>query len=481
VTQPSIGDLIYLASYVIKLRVSALSTPPDTPNQYTADLHVMGDQGAMSLDPLTGPQGPGGLQDFAFRQQDDALVNTPADLPTDLTDTPDDIGKYWLIDTLDSEGVVTKETAWTWYGTGWREFQMGVVGVPGAVPDIQIDQYLIDPTDSSYVKTTGASIEPSWGFHLAEPAGPAGPPGPLALFPDTTNINTAVADDLLAYNGTAWTPFTMTQLLPGPYSMPEGSFTAFSGITQEAGIGTFTVPARTYDWTPIVWGHIGGSQISPVSHSNAQHLISVSAYNGTFTLSFEGATTVAIPYNASPAAIETALQNLVTVGAGNVVATLQGTVNTLLEWVNTLGGQAISTLTADISNLTPANVASVAIDVIDSGGQLINDVVSMLSGDPLMIGVRVTLPDGTLVARGLGSTMGIVTIMPHYSGAGGPSAAITPTNEYAMIPAGQAATLTVSLWNDGKLGLYDYQPGNSQIFVMATPVNVAAQLAGGGP
>src|SRR6516225_11194330 len=111
-TAPTLGDLLYLASYVIRVRVASLATAPDTPNQYTADLHVMGDQGAMSLDPLAGPPGPGGKQQFALRMQDNADVNTSADLPTGLTDTPEDIGKYWLIDTVDTEGVVTKEPAW---------------------------------------------------------------------------------------------------------------------------------------------------------------------------------------------------------------------------------------------------------------------------------------------------------------------------------------------------------------------------------
>jgi len=256
-TQPSIGDLLYLASYVIRVRVSALSTPPDTPNQYTADLHVMGDQGAMALDGLAGAPGDTGLQEFAFRQQDDANVNSSADLPTDLTDTPDDIGKYWLIDTLDTQGVVIKETAWTWYGTGWREFQMGVVGPPGPVPAIGISQTLIDPSAQSYINTSGATVEPSWEFYLAEPKGPAGPTQPLGTFPDVDMSTPAVTNDLLAYNGTHWAPFAMQQLLPGPYSMPESAFSSFTGVTQQALIGSFTVPAQSFDWTPVVWGHIG--------------------------------------------------------------------------------------------------------------------------------------------------------------------------------------------------------------------------------
>ena len=54
-----------------------------------------------------------------------------------------------------------------------------------------------------------------------------------------------------------WTPVSISQLMPSPYSMPEASFTQFSGISQMAPIGSFSIPPQSFDWTPIVWGHIG--------------------------------------------------------------------------------------------------------------------------------------------------------------------------------------------------------------------------------
>jgi hypothetical protein len=477
-TRPSIGDLVYLASYLIRVRVSALSTPPDTPNQYTADFHVMGDQGAMTLDGLAGDPGDDGLQEFAFRQQDDANVNSSADLPTDLTNTPADIGRYWLIDTVDSEGVVTAETAWTWYGTSWRTFQLGTVGPPGPVPDIQISEQLLPPGADSYVETANTTIEPSWILHLAEPAGPTGATRPLWTFPDVDSSTPANPYDLLEFAGNyttagepVWAPFSLKQYLPGPYSLGEAGFTAYSGIAQAVTIATLTIPAQTFTWTPICWGHLGGTQLTTIASTNAQQLLNVSALGGTFTMTVGGATTPAIPYNASPASIVSYLESLVTVGAGNILGTLQGSMNTLLEFVNTLGAQVIEPIITDATNLIP-NVATAAIDVLDSGGNMINQVTEMLSGDPLMIGARVILADGTQVARGLGNTMGRVLISPHYSTGANKTTAITPTNQLAMIPAGQTATLTVQLWNDGKLGVYDFNPAGAQLFVMATPVDL---------
>jgi hypothetical protein len=373
--QPSIGDLVYLASYLIRVRVSAQNTPPDTPNQYTADLKVMGDQGAMVLDALEGPPGSGGQQTFAFRQQDDAYVNSSADLPTNLTDLPADIGKYFLIDTLDSEGMVTMETAWTWYGTAWRQFMLGTFGPPGPVPAIEVEENLIPPGEDAYVDTTATTTEPSWDLYLPEPAGPVGPVGPLHNFPDVDTSTAPKTFDLLAFNGkynTAgqpiWAPFAINQLLPGPYSMPESAFTAFTGLTQQALIGSYTIPGQPFEWTPIVWGHLGMTGIN-------------------------------------------------------------------------------------------------------------------LSKDPLLIGAQVLMGDpvsGVQIARGIGSTLGRVVIYPHYTTTANKALTVTPTNQYAMVAANTAATIHVNLWNDGQQGLYSFHPGGAQLFVMATPVNIAAQFAAGG-
>jgi hypothetical protein len=54
-----------------------------------------------------------------------------------------------------------------------------------------------------------------------------------------------------------WVPVSISSLIPSPYSMPEGSFSAFSGLSQAAAIGSFAIPPQPFPWTPIVWGHIG--------------------------------------------------------------------------------------------------------------------------------------------------------------------------------------------------------------------------------
>lgn len=101
-----------------------------------------------------------------------------------------------------------------------------------------------------------------------------------------------------------------------------------------------------------------------------------------------------------------------------------------------------------------------------------------LSLNPFTIGVEVLLgsPDpavGTLVARAWGNDLsGVVTIMPHTSRPGSPTVAMTPSNSVGLVDAGvagQACTLYVNIVNDGIVMVYDYQPADAQLFVLACP------------
>ncbi|MDM3894741.1 hypothetical protein [Mycobacterium intracellulare] len=96
---------------------------------------------------------------------------------------------------------------------------------------------------------------------------------------------------------------------------------------------------------------------------------------------------------------------------------------------------------------------------------------------PLIIGIEVRLgsPTGTLVARGYGNITGYVTLIPHASDAGHPNDAITPGNGRAVIPAnstGAPATLYVNAFNDGAVGIYNFDPAGAQLSVLANPVQV---------
>ena len=167
--------------------------------------------------------------------------------------------------------------------------------------------------------------------------------------------------------------------------MPEDQFNAYSGIAQQAPIGSFAIPPQPFPWTPIVWGHIGS-----------------------------------------------------------------------------IGGQGLNGL------------LGIVIDIFEnllSGG---------LSGAPLTIGCQVLLGDpvnGTQVARGLGNPTGVVNIFPHYSTAANTSASITPTNNYAVVPAnhtGNEGTVYINLYNDGANDYYNYTGQDSQLFIAVIPITASS-------
>jgi hypothetical protein len=478
---PTTGDTTFLGSYLINTRVYGVVVPAGQPPQFTATYEIQGDQGTMTIAAVIGPEGPAGASSFALTLEADD-IDDPSDLPQTLTNTAADQGKFWLIDDVDANGNIIGSSMYVWYGTTFRRLMLGSPGPPGPVPIITPFVNLASYPGDSYMTTGGTEYEPTMTFNLAIPPGPEGPGSALALCPDVNEATAPVAGDVLGFlgsyvtvylsppqqlatngigsggglpagawyyqvtaisaagestpslesevtvfgstssvllswdpvesatgykvyrgdaslgenallttinsgatvtytdTGTAgtavtppttntasvqfpeWQPVSISQLLPSPYSMPEASFTAFSGISQRAPIGSFAIPPQSFPWTPIVWGHIGAYGVE-------------------------------------------------------------------------------------------------------------------LSLTPLTIGCEVLLGDpstGTLIARGFGNDLGEVNIMPHYSTPSNPGAAITPSNNIAVVPANNSnpaeSTIYVNLYNDGELGLYQFSPTDAQIFVMVTPV-----------
>lgn len=93
---------------------------------------------------------------------------------------------------------------------------------------------------------------------------------------------------------------------------------------------------------------------------------------GTFTLTFDGQTTAAIAFDAAAAAVETALEALSNVGAGNVAVTggaLPGAAVTV-EFVGTLAGTDLPQMTADDALLTGGTDPTVVVATTVEGGEV---------------------------------------------------------------------------------------------------------------
>jgi hypothetical protein len=288
VTVP-LGSIVYLASYMIRTRVKAEVTMPDTPDMYGADLEVVDDHGEMDVTNLAGKPGRDGEIGFALRRQPEEYEDK-SELPDDtvLSNTGADRGKYWVITKRDAEGTVTSQWAYIWYGNQYRKTYMGTQGPPGRVPDVRPSAVLIDPKQESFIETTGGTVNPSWRFKLAVPEGPPGPSQPLADFPDFTPVTglsvvtkgteipfpapskvgtgdvEAKPGMVVMFNGEynrydqpVWSPRNIMALNPQAYSVPQSAFVGYSGITQKVSVGSFELPPQPFDWTPVVWGHMG--------------------------------------------------------------------------------------------------------------------------------------------------------------------------------------------------------------------------------
>lgn len=90
-----------------------------------------------------------------------------------------------------------------------------------------------------------------------------------------------------------------------------------------------------------------------------------------------------------------------------------------------------------------------------------------LSLTPLAAAAQVHLggPGGQVVASGNGNTLGTITMV---SDLGGES--VTPTANIALVPSNQSATLSVSLINQGLIGLYDVSGQGAGLSVLCIPV-----------
>lgn len=92
--------------------------------------------------------------------------------------------------------------------------------------------------------------------------------------------------------------------------------------------------------------------------------------------------------------------------------------------------------------------------------------------DPFKIGAEVRIGDavnGQLIARGKGTIAQETTVIPHFSSPGDPTTAVSPDNGIAQINAGQQATLTVNLVNDGLIGLYSFNRTDAQLGYLVVP------------
>ena len=100
-------------------------------------------------------------------------------------------------------------------------------------------------------------------------------------------------------------------------------------------------------------GTRGGNEVVPMG-------VAPAVTGGTYTLSFEGQSSGPIPYNATPAQLQAALEGVSTIGAGNVSVEegRGGTRSYLIAFTHALGSRDVPSLEKDESGLVGGNPGS---------------------------------------------------------------------------------------------------------------------------
>jgi hypothetical protein len=265
VVQLNVGDTVPLGTILANVHLMGIVTDPTTPNMVAGTLEMFGDQGVLTVPVLQGPPGQQGNPQFALMFQHDNLSN-PSQLPSSLTNTSADIGKYWIFETLDSNNNVTGTSAYIWYGTEYRQLPMGSQGPPGPYPVITPNVTLIDPDLNSFVTVSGPTSNPAWTLNLAVPTGPPGPSASLASCPDVNLSTPPTPGQVLGFNGQytsggapIFQPMFIGDIMPAPYTIPESAFTSYSGISGSTQtICTYQAQAQQWPWQPWISGQVEG-------------------------------------------------------------------------------------------------------------------------------------------------------------------------------------------------------------------------------
>lgn len=245
------GDEVYLGSILTNVHMWGIVSDLDTPAMTSASFEVLGNDGAITLDALVGPRGVPGESAPIVKMQYASSIDDPADLPQNLTDTAIDIGKAWWIG----------NQVYMWDGTQYVAKAMGTQGPPGPVPNVAPSVQLLDPDDpllTSEIEVSGTAAAPGWLLKLKAPRGPQGENATIRDASDYSEVTSGAptVGDVITWNGTDYAPAQAVSVMPRLYSVPETSFTSFSGITTRQQIAVFAVPAQEYEWTPMVQGHL---------------------------------------------------------------------------------------------------------------------------------------------------------------------------------------------------------------------------------
>lgn len=220
-----------------------------------------------------------------------------------------------------------------------------------------------------------------------------------------------------------------------------------------------------------------GAILGETIGNNEVQTVTVDATGGTFTITYSGQETSTIAYNATAAAVQTAVEALSTVGSGNVSVTQPKRLFTLTNAAGSDAGtfklrityngetHVTSALTfddtaADIDTAIEAlpHLPDTAVTAAGSaGGPWTLTFVNTLSGDLLVQVVEDSTTDGTVWEGGIVLTEGLHPYRIEFQNdLGYTNVAAVTTDAGSLTGGGTTATVaTVTAGSAGTVGEYD--------------------------
>jgi hypothetical protein len=200
------------------------------------------------------------------------------------------------------------------------------------------------------------------------------------------------------------------------------------------------------------------ASIATLGGTNEQQTITITGTptGGTFTLTYNGATTAPIAFNAAAAAVTAALEALPNIGTGNVVSTggaLPGT-PVVVTFQNALGRQNVAVMTASGAALTGGTPA-IAVTTTTAGSALDSGLYVIHRG---------------LIVKKASSGGGTNNVLTAWGGTGTIFGVLARTVEFFDVSDISNADVPVWLgpgftFNDQVLALYPGYTGNEAAFL----------------
>ncbi|HEY5314514.1 MAG TPA: autotransporter-associated beta strand repeat-containing protein, partial [Pirellulales bacterium] len=248
--------------------------------------------------------------------------------------------------------------------------------------------------------------------------------------PNTYSGNTAVDDGTLLLNKTAGATAIAGSLTIGNDVGP-GSDQVQVGTAEQIASSSAVTMAST--------GVLQLLSSVATSTTQAEQTVTVAGSSGNFTLTFNSYTTPSIPFNASTATVQTDLQNLTSIGSGNVSVT--GTPgNYVVLFTSTLANAAEPQMS--IAIVSGSSIGTDKVNVISTGGELGQQTIGALTTTSgVSASSSISLASGTTLALN-----GSVTVNTGIAGSSAAAPSVTISGgTLALAPQGSATGRTFTV------------------------------------